>query len=118
MKYIKTIIFESIFFVSLTLILTILYYFNIINSNLNNIFKIIIFIITFLLSGIYIGKRSNKKYYLEGLKISFINIILFILISLLLKNNFNIKQFIYYLLIIIITTFGSIISINLKKYKK
>ena len=94
MKYLKTFIFEFIILISLTLITTILYYFNITNNNINNVFKIIIFIITFLLSGIYIGRRAKQKYYIEGLKISGINIILFLLLSLLFKYDFNIKQFI------------------------
>ena len=117
MKYIKTMIFEFTILIISTLILTILYYFNIISSNINNILKIIIFIITFLLSGIYIGKRANKKYYFEGLKISVINIILFLLLSLLFKYKFNISQILYYLLIIFICTLGSIIVGNFKKSK-
>ena len=62
MKYIKTMIFEFSILIISTLVLTILYYFNIINSNVNNILKILIFIITFILSGMYIGKQTNKKY--------------------------------------------------------
>lgn len=118
MKYLKTIAFEFIVLIILTLINTILYYFDLINSNANGIIKIIIFIIVFLLSGIYIARRSNKKYYLEGLKISGINILLFLLISLLFKYNFNFKQILYYLLIILITTLGSIIGGNFRKNKK
>lgn len=117
MKYLKTFIFELIILICLTLITTILYYFDIINNNTNSLFKLFIFIITFLLSGIYIGKRSKQKYYIEGLKISGINIIIFILISLLFKYGFNIKQFIYYILLIFITTLGSIIGGNFKKNK-
>ena len=117
MKYLKTIVFEFILLIISTLIITILYYFNIINNNVNNIFKIIIFILTFLFSGIYIGKRSHKKYYLEGLKISMINIILLFVISLFFKNRFSFSQLLYYIFIIILCTFGSIIGGNLKKTK-
>ena len=61
MKYIKTIIFEFIVLLSLLLINTCLYYFNIISDNTNNIFEIFIFIITFILTGIYISRRCNNK---------------------------------------------------------
>ena len=117
MKYLKTFIFEVILLIGLTLIISIFYYFNIINSDINSILKIIIFIFTFLLSGIYISRRSSKKYYLEGLKISGINIFLFIICSLIFKSGFNIKQILYYFLLIFITTLGSIIGSNFKKNK-
>ena len=118
MKYLKTIIFEMIILISLTLITTILYYFNILSNGINNTFKIIIFITTFLLSGIYISKHSNKKFYLEGIKIAFINIGLFVILNFIFKNGFNLKQIIYYLILIIITTLGSIIGGANKKNKK
>jgi len=117
MKYLKTILYEFIILISLSIFISILYYFDIISSNFNYILKIIIFIITFFLSGIYIGKRSIKKYYLEGLKISLINIILFILLTLLFKNGFTLKQLLYYFLLTIITTLGSIVGGSLKRKK-
>lgn len=115
MKYLKTFIFEFVLLIILTLIISIFYYFNIISNNINNILKIVIFISTFLLSGIYISRRSSKKYYLEGLKISAINIIIFLLLSLIFKYEFNIKLILYYLLLTLITTLGSIIGGNFKK---
>lgn len=117
MKYIKTIIFEFILLLILTIISSILYYFNLINSNIYSILKIINFIIVFSLSGIYIASNSNKKYYIEGIKISIINFLLFTIISLII-NNFNIKNITYYLLISFIIIISSIIFGNLKKNKK
>ena len=118
MKYLKTIIFEFILLICLTLLLTILYYFNIISSNINNIFKIVSFIVTFFLTGVYISKRSNRKYYLEGLKISGINIAIFLLISLIFKFKFSLQIILYYLIITITITIGSIIGSLFKKNKK
>ena len=117
MKYIKTIILFFSSLIILNLITTILYYFDITSTSSNNIFKIIIFIFTFLLSGIYIGRNSNKKGWLEGLKISGILIIFFLISSLIVRYNFNIKQVFYYLLSTIIIMFGSMIGINFKKRK-
>ena len=117
MKYLKTIVLFFSALIILNLISTILYYFNITSTSFNNILKVIIFIITFLLSGIYIGRNSNKKGWLEGLKISGILIVLFLLTSLLVKYDFNFKQVIYYIISSITIVFGSMIGINFKKRK-
>ncbi len=117
MKYLKTIGFEFILLIILTLITTILYYFNLISSGTNNILKIITFIIVFIFTGIYIGKNSNKKGWLEGLKISGINILIFLLVALLFKYDFNILQFLYYLITSVTVVIGSMIGINFKKNK-
>ena len=110
MKYLKTLAIEFILFIVLTLINVILYYFNIISSNMYSIFKIITFVITFLISGIYIAKKTNKRFYLEGLKIAIINIIIFLLFSLITKYSFNLTQLLYYICIILTTMFGSILG--------
>lgn len=117
MKYLKTIAFEFIVLLILTLISTTLYYFDIIGTTANNTIKIISFIIIFMAAGIYIGKNSTKKGWLEGLKISGINILIFIILSLLFKYNFNIMQFIYYLITSVTVVLGSMIGINFKKKK-
>lgn len=118
MKYLKTILYVFIFIIALNLITTILYYFNITNSFVNNLLEIISFVITFIFTGIYIGKNSNKKGWLEGLKISGILIIIFLLISLIFKYNFNIKQILYYLIMSVTVILGSMIGINFRKQKK
>lgn len=117
MKYLKTIIFEFIVLLVLTLLTTIFYYFNLIDSGANNIFKIISFIVIFILTGIYIGKNSTKKGWLEGLKISGINILLFLIIALISRYGFNLRQFIYYLILTLTTVLGSMAGINFRKKK-
>lgn len=117
MKYLKTIVFEFIVLLVLTLTSTILYYFDIIGSSAINTIKIINFIIIFIFAGIYIGKNSIKKGWLEGLKISLINILIFLILSLLFKYDFNIMQFVYYLISSITIMLGSMIGINFKKKK-
>ena len=117
MKYIKTLLFEFIILIIGTIIATTLYYFNITSNSVNKILNILVFIITFALSGIYIGKRSSKKFYLEGIKISGINILIFLLISLIFKLEFSYKNILYYLIIIVITVFSSILGSLLKKKK-
>lgn len=117
MKYLKTLLYEFIILLIGTFITTTLYYFNITSNSVNKILNILVFIITFILSGIYIGKNSLKKFYLEGIKISGINILIFLLISLVFKLEFSYKNILYYLIIIMITVFSSILGSLLKKKK-
>lgn len=118
MKYLKTMLFMFASIIILNLITTILYYFNITNEVVNNILKIISFVITFILSGIYIGKNSMKKGWFEGLKIALITIFIFLIISLICKYNFNIWQVIYYIIMSFTVVLGSMIGISIKKIKK
>ena len=78
MKYLKTTVYEFILILIFTLIYTILYYFNITSTSFNNALKIISFILIFVLTGIRIGRLSNKKGWLEGLKMALITIVIFL----------------------------------------
>jgi len=81
-----------------------------------NILKIITTLISFIIGGIYIGNKSNKKGYLEGLKIGLIVIIIFFIISYLaFDKGITIKSSIYYLVILATSIIGSMIGINKKK---
>lgn len=102
--------------VILTAFTTTLNYFNIINESFLNILKIIIIIVSLMLGGFLIGKKSPNKGWLAGLKLGLIFII-FILIFNFLALNYIVKlsDLIYYFIIIISTIFGSMIGINIKK---
>ena len=124
MKYLKTLskalLFTIIFFIFLTLLLTIFNYFNIINYQILNIGKIIIPILTLMFGGLLMGKKASKNGWLEGLKISLIIIIILIIITLILIiitliiNEFSPKKLTYFLILIISGIFGSILGINTK----
>lgn len=120
MNYIKNIGISFIWILSiligLSIILTLISYFNIIDSKTTTVFKIIIPIISLFIGGIKIGKRSNKKGWLEGLKLSILFIILLLIVSLLIFNNkFEAKNILFYIILIISTMFGSMIGINKNK---
>ena len=51
------------------IIITTLYHFNIISSNIYQILKLIILLINILISGIILGKKATNKGYLEGIKL-------------------------------------------------
>lgn len=101
-----------LFFVS-TFIFTILQYLGWFSDMTLKILLTIFSIISFFIGGLIFGKKSLKKGWLEGIKLSFINIILFLLLNVLL-SNFQIKNTIFYLLIFFFTTLGSIIGVNKK----
>ncbi len=120
MKYLKNLGMSFIYIIStiliFTFIISILNYFNIFNDKVTSIFKIIIPITAMLIGGFYIGKRSNKKGFLEGIKLGGIfSIFLIIFNYLAFDNSFKIKYLLFYLILIITCILGSMIGINRKK---
>lgn len=98
-----------------TMLITILNYFNIITGTALTISKIIICVISLFVGGFVIGRRASKKGWLEGLKLSLIFLVLLVLFNYLgLGNTPQLKNLIYYLIIIVSCIFGSIIGINKK----
>ncbi len=97
-----------------SLIINILYYFDVINNNFIKYLKMILSIISFFIGGIYIGKKSLSKGYINGLKLSLIIVIISLLFSIIF-NNLKVSRIIYYILTTISITFGSMIGINKKE---
>ena len=119
-KYLKNISISILYIIVsiliLTFITTLFSYFNIIGEKTISIFKITIPIISLFIGGFYIGKRSIKKGWFEGLKLGLIFIILLIIFEFFaLDISFKGKNIIYYLIIIISSIFGSMIGISNKK---
>ena len=115
LKYIKALLYIFIPILLFTIFLSIFYYFNIINDSLLNIFKLLTTSLSMLIGGLYIGKKVNKKGYIEGLKEGLIVVILLFLISYLgFNKGININRFIYYIILIISSILGSMIGINKK----
>lgn len=120
MKYLKNLGMSFIYIIGtifiFTFIITLLSYFNILNDKTVSIFKIIIPITALFIGGFYIGKKSLKKGFIEGLKLSLIFSILLIIFNFLAFNNsFKLKYLLFYLIIIISGIFGSMLGINVKK---
>ena len=61
------------------------------------------------------SKETGNVYYLEGIKFSLIIIPLFIIIALILDLTIRIRIIIYYIIIFITSTLGSMIGINTKR---
>ena len=120
MKYLKNLGMSFLYIIGsiliLTFLTTLLSYFNILSDKVTSIIKIIIPIIAMLIGGFYIGKRSLKKGFLEGLKLGGIfSLILIIFNYLAFDNSFKFKYILFYIILIISSILGSMIGINKKK---
>ena len=114
-NFIKPILYIFVIIIGGLLVLTPLNYFDIFNNSITTIIKIIIPIIAFFTGGLLIGKKSQKKGWLEGLKLSSIVIILFILINYIgFNESFKLKSLIFYITLIISGILGSVVGINKK----
>lgn len=113
-KYLMSISSIVLSLIILTLILTGLYYFDIISTNTYKYFKIIIIVSTLIINSIVFGRNSIKHGYLDGIKLGIMLITFCTLVSIL-EKNISIKLILYNIIILISTTFGSMIGINTKK---
>ena len=111
-NYLKSYLYLFISILILTLILSIInYFFNIPTK----IIKLLIPIISILISSIILGKNTKSKAYLEGIKFTSIYILISIILSILTNNPFTFKLIISYLLLLLSGIIGSMIGINTRK---
>ena len=97
------------------LLITTLYHFNIISSNIYQTLKLIILLVNILISGIILGKKTSSKGYLEGIKLGIFMILLCFLITLVTGQELKIRILLYDSMILITSILGGMIGINLKK---
>ena len=103
-------------FFILTLLTTILYHLSIISNNIYKILELIVPIISLFISSFILGKKVEKKGWLEGLKLGGITILLFLtLASFLYNEEFTLKLTIYYIILLLVSASGGMIGINHKK---
>ena len=108
----KSFIYITISILVLTLISTILNYFNIVNNKILNIINFMIPLFSLALGGYIIGKNSTKNGWLEGIKIGIIFIIIIFLLNIIFIHNINLKDSIFYILVLISSILGSMLGIN------
>lgn len=111
--YLKSILsfFVSLLFLLLTI--NILYFFDIIDNSIIKFLKIFVILISSFIGGFIRGFNSTTKGYINGLKLSAIIISFFLIINISL-TKFNFSNIIYYIIILLTITFGSMIGINKK----
>lgn len=116
LKYLKALLYIFVLIIVFSLLISTLNYFDIVGSGIINIFEIISVIVSMFVGGVFIGKNSNNKGYLQGLKIGGISlVILFLLNYLGFNNSFSISTILFYLIIIVSSIIGSVVGINKNK---
>lgn len=114
-KYLKSFALILISFLLFSILIGTLNYFNILGNNSVKIFELIATILSMVLGGIYLGKNSSKKGFLEGLKIGGATIIiLFIFGYLAFDKGFSFSSLLFYTILLISSVLGSIFGINKK----
>ncbi len=112
-KILKISLYTIVLFLSLTLLITVLENFGIINYETKNIIKMIIPMISLAFGGYKIGKISDKNGWLEGIKLALF-IITMMIITTISLNAFKIEYLLYLVILTVSGIFGSIIGINKK----
>lgn len=116
LKYLKALLFMFVSLIVFSLLLSTLNYFDLIGKGVMNVCMIISIIISILIGGFYVGKNSDNKGYLQGLKIGGIALaILFLLNYLGFGKGFSLEIILFYLIVIISSITGSVIGINKNK---
>lgn len=118
MRYLKnllrTLAYIGITIIISTFIITIFSYFNLLGDNIIKTIKLAIPVISVLIGGIMMGRRTNKKGIIEGIRFGLIIDIIFIIMSIIL-NNFKGQSLLFYLIIIISTIFGALMGVQKKE---
>ncbi|HPF82950.1 MAG TPA: TIGR04086 family membrane protein [Bacilli bacterium] len=113
-KFYKSFTYIILFILISILVITILNYINILDYKFTIYLKFILTILAFFIGGYKIGIKSIKKGWLEGLKFSFIIILLMIILSVILKS-FELKSLIFYTILISSSVIGSMTGITKSK---
>lgn len=112
-KYLKPAIFTVVSLILYILILCVFHYFGVMKlSSIGTVNFVVMAILTFMV-GIFLGKKTSKKGYLEGLKFGSVLAILLILANIIFYRHIDLYVFLYYLLLVVSPTIGSMIGINM-----
>ena len=112
-NYLKTYLLFLIVLILYLIIISLIYYFELINYKTLSIVNYIFMILLFFLLGFKVSSLERKKGYLNGFISSVVLIILFVLFSLLTtKISFN--SLVYYLSLIVSSIIGGIIGVKEK----
>ena len=116
LNYVKGFAYILVPFLLLTIFITLFYYFNLFSPAVVKYLKMIVPILSMLIGGIYIGRRSKEKGWLEGLKVGLIFLVFLFLFSYLgFQEEMHLRTWIYYLILLISSMLGSMIGINKRK---
>lgn len=118
-KYInilKSVAWYILGFVGICFLLSVLYYFTNISLNVISTLLLIMMIICFFATGFIGGRKCDSKGFIYGLKCGGIFVIvMYLLGGILFSFSLNLYKIIYYLILILASTLGSMFGINTKK---
>ena len=109
--YLKNILIMSLLFIALNIIMTWLSYFNIINDKILSIVQIIIMIAIMFIGGFLTVTKVNSKGYKEGFIIGLIFITILLLLNIIFIHNFEFKNILYFIILLICSSIGGIVGI-------
>lgn len=93
-----------------------LFYYTFLPSKVVNIFIFLYIGIVFFFFGYKFGLKAEARGFVEGLKISFILVLVLILFNLIFsQQSFSLLRMLYYIVLVFSGTIGSMIGINRKK---
>ena len=100
----------------ITLLITLFNYIGLIGLKIVTSFSYITPFIAMFVGSLLLGKTSNSKGWLEGIKYGLICVVIFFIFNYLaFDNGFNISNIILYIITLVSSIFGGMIGINLKK---
>lgn len=113
--YLKYLGFSFIILLLGLLLISTLYYFDIISSTFTTYFRFIYFLLVIFITSYKLGKITEKNGYLTGIKIGLLYILVFALLGVIVFSpKIHLRVLIYYLIIILTAILGSIIGIQKK----
>lgn len=87
-----------------------------VNSTITNLILFLFNIVLFIVYGFKNGIKSKEKGYLSGLKIGLIMILILFIVNLIVARIiFSLPLFVYYLTLLLSSTFGGMVGISKKK---
>lgn len=111
----KNVIISLLFIFLFLLLISTLYYFNILSGNVVKYLRPLIILLSIFIGSYAVGKKADKNGYLEGLKYGGLILLSFLLIALFFfKDFFQIRFILYDIILLITSIFGSMIGINKK----
>ncbi len=114
-NYLKSFGLFCIILVVYLLIMSLLYYFELLSYNTLSIINFIVSILLFFILGFRVSSLEGKRGYLNGFLIAVCVVILFMLISLII-SKLTLSSLVYYLSLILSSIIGGIIGVS--KFKK
>lgn len=115
-SYFKVILIGLLFVMIFAFLLGVLQNFNLFYGKVSEVFMFIYMAILFFIIGFLVGKKATHNGYLEGIKISLSLIFILIVINVLFyQTGFSLERTIYYFILILSSTMGSMIGINKKR---